>query len=242
MNARVTSLIAGALLSPALSACGSKDSDQPAIHLVDPKDAYGMSYAEWAVDWVRYVNSVSPPECSNPLMSETGADCGLYQDEKSPAFFLVGNFGGVSIRKQCAAPAGKALFFPLIVAWGDNVGVPTDMLLSDDDIKAYIQSTFDLILVDSLQLSVDGQSLDDLASGAVGPTPYTLQLAPQANAYYCMGAEDVAGEFPGYTSGYWAMLPPLEPGSHVLQFGGSAKGTATAEAQKIVQTYHLTVE
>jgi hypothetical protein len=205
-------------------------------------DAHGKSYAEWSADWVSYVNSVSPPECSNPLMSDTGADCALYQDADSPAFFLVGNFGGVSIRKECVAPAGKALFFPLVEVWGDNAGVPADMLLSDGDLRAYVDSKFDDMVADSLQLSVDGASLSDLARGAVHTTPYELELAPMANAYYCSGAEDVAGTFPGYTSGYWAMLPPLEAGSHVLKFGGSINGTATSEAELVQQTYHLTVE
>jgi hypothetical protein len=243
MRVRLVPLLVGICLSPTWVACSSKDAadDQSAIDLVDPDDAYGKSYAAWSLDWISYVNAVSPPECSNPLMSDTGADCALYQDEASPAFFLVGNFGGVSIRSECVAPAGKALFFPIINIWGDNAGVPADMLLSDDDIKAYVESKFDDIPVDSVYLSVDGDDLADLTRGSVRSTPYLLDLVPGANSYYCAGTEEVDGEFPGYIGGYWAMLPPLPAGSHTLEFGGTAKSTSTSEADLVKQTYNLTV-
>jgi hypothetical protein len=243
MSARVVSLLVGVFLSPSLIACGNEDSgkEKAAIDLVNPADAYGKSYAEWSLDWISYVNAVSPPECSNPLMSDTGADCALYQDEASEAFFLVGNFGGLSIRKQCVAPAGKALFFPVINIWGDNAGVPADMLLSDGDLKAYVESKFDDVPVDSLHLSVDGKSITDLTRGSVRSTPYVIDLAPGANTYFCAGTEDVEGEFSGYIGGYWAMLPPLAAGSHTLDFGGMATSTSTSEADLVQQTYNLTV-
>ena len=243
MSARFVSLVAGLFLSPALFACGSNDADEPEteVALVDAKDAYGKSYEEWSLDWVSYVNSASPPACTLPLMDDTGADCALYQDESSPVFFLAGNYGGTSVRNKCVAPADKALFFPLVNAWGDNAGVPADMLLSDADIKAYVDGKFATVETDSLHLSVDGQALGNLTDGVVPSAQYTLQLAPMANSYYCSGIDGVEGEMPGYVAGYWAMLAPLAAGKHAIEFGGTAKGTSTTEDEIIEQTYSLTV-
>ena len=243
MRTYLTPLMAVLVLGPALVACGNDASDTKSstIALVDPASAYGKSYAEWSLDWVSYVNSVSPPECISPLMDDSGASCGLYQDEASPVFFLAGNYVGVSIRDNCVAPAGKALFFPLINVWGDNAGVPEDMLLSESDLKAYVESNFDRCYVDQLRLEVDGESVADLAKGGVRSAAYTLELAPMENIYTCGGMDDVEGEFPGYVSGYWAMLAPLDAGEHTLEFGGAAKGSTTSEDQPVGQTYNLTI-
>ena len=227
-----------------LLACSSKDaaSDKTSLELVSPDDAYGKTYADWAATWVQYVSSASPPDCNQPLMDETGESCALNQDDASDVFFLVGNYAGVSVRDKCKAPASKALFFPLINVWGDNAGVPADMLLSDSDIKAYMKSKFNDMDSSSLKLSVDGTTVPNLASGAVPVAPYTLELAPMANVYVCNGSSDVQGEFPGYLSGYWAMLPPLSAGQHHLEFGGTAKGSTSMDMQTVDQTYELTVE
>jgi hypothetical protein len=94
----------------------------------------------------------------------------------------------------------------------------------------------------SLKVSVDGTMVPHPASGAVPVAPYTLELPPMANVYVCSGSPDVQGEFPGYLSGYWAMLPPLSPGQHHLEFGGTQNGSTSMDTQTIAQTYELTVE
>ena len=243
MSLRSGTALLGIIACVGLNACGDDDpkQDSAELSIVDPSNAYGKTYAEWSAEWIEYVNSVSPPECANPLMDASGASCALYQDEDSPVFFLTGNYGGVSIRDECVAPAGKALFFPLLNIWGDNAGVPADMLLSDADIRAYVESSYENVIADSLHVSLDGVAIEGLDAGGVPSAPYQLELAPEANTYYCAGVEDVAGEFPGHVSGYWAMLPPLAAGAHTLEFGASSQGTATTEGTTIDMRYELLV-
>jgi len=234
-------------LSFVATACSS-DDDEPApqktkLDILDPSAPHaGKTYGEWAEGWVQYWTGTAPPECVNPINDDTGASCALYQDPASPVFFLVGNFGGVSLRDACVVPAGKSLFFPLLNTTGDNAGVPEDMILSDADLQNFAQASFKVMVPESLYLTVDGQSIAHLERGGMPSTPYTIDLLPDANLYTCSGVDGVEGEFKGYASGYWAMLAPLAPGKHTLTFGGKTSDSPQGQALTIDVSYELTVE
>jgi hypothetical protein len=235
-----------AVLAVLASACGGDDekaTPEPTLDILDPTEAhYGGTYEEWAAAWVQYVNDVAPPECINPILDTTGETCALYQDPESPVFLLVGNFGGISIREDCVVPAGKAIYLPLINSYGDNAGVPAEMTVSDAELKAYVEGNFELIDSDSLRLAIDGQELERLERGAIPSAPYTIDLEPGANVYECNAVEGVEGEFSGYVSGYWAMLAPLEPGAHTIEFGGASDAAPQGQPVTIDVRYELTVE
>jgi hypothetical protein len=230
-----------ALLCLAASACGSDEKAASTLDMLDPSSVhYGKAYAEWSASWVAYINSFAPPDCMNPLLDASGASCLLDQDPQSPVFFLVGNFGGVSLRTECVVPSGKALFFPLINAWADNAGVPTEMTLPDADLKSFVASNFETYATSTLRLTVDGQEVPKLERGGIRSAPYVLNLPAGKNPYSCM---DVAaeGEFPGYTGGYWAMLPPLADGPHTLRFGGSQMSASPSNDVTIDVSYDFSV-
>jgi len=236
-----------ASLGLALGGCGDGDDEPaptpPKVDILDPATAHeGQTYAEWAADWVQYWTSTAPPECVNPITDATGEGCALYQDPDSPVFFLVGNFGGVTLRDACVVPADKYLFFPLLDTTGDNAGVPEDMLLPEADLKNYVEAAYEVMLPDSLYLTVDGHAVEGLARGGIPSAPYTLDLAPDANLYTCSGVDDVEGEFPGYLSGYWAMLAPLTPGAHSITFGGKTSASPQGQALTLDVSYELTVQ
>jgi hypothetical protein len=230
-----------------LTACGS-DDDEPApakakLDILDPAAPHaGKTYEEWAAEWVRYWNRTAPPECVDPILDETGESCALHQDEGSPAFFLVGNFGGPSLRDACVVPAGKSLFFPLLETTGDNAGVPENMVLSDADLRNFVEAGYEVMLPESLYLTVDGQSIGHLERGGIPSATYTVDFAPDANHYTCMGVDGVEGEFSGYLSGYFAMLAPLAPGAHSITFGGKTSASPQGQALTIDVRYDLTVE
>ncbi|MGC4088083.1 MAG: hypothetical protein QM756_09330 [Polyangiaceae bacterium] len=233
-----------ALLLSALVAAGCSDSDSGTqLDIADPSTPqYGKTYEEWAAEWVAYVNRVAPPECASPFTDATGASCQLYQDADSPVFFLVGTFGGVARRNECVVPHGKALFFPLIGTWGDNAGVPSDMLLSDAELKAYVESLYAGLLPESLKLTVDGQSITKLERGGFSSAPYLITIPPDANSYTCINVPGVEGEFAGQVSGYWALLPALAPGKHTVAFQAASHGQVGVEDVNIDVSYTLTVE
>jgi hypothetical protein len=224
-------------LSLLLAACGSDGNDN-GVDILDPATFhYGKTYGEWAAEWVHYVYSDSPPECENPITDPTGAHCRTYQDLTSPVFFLAGNFGGVSHRSECPVPEGKALFFPLLMVWGDNAGTTADRILSDDGLKRYAQSNFDTFERSSLRLLVDGHSIPALERGAIPRAPYVAHMEAGKNPYACMGIEDVEGDFPGYVTGYWAMLAPLPPGPHSIAFRGHVTSTMPNNDVRLDVTY-----
>jgi len=236
----------GVVLAGLACACGENDeqpSPESGIDMLDPADPhYGKTYAEWAGEWVQFINDTAPPDCANPIMDTTGEHCALYQDPASDVFMLAGNYGGVSIRTECVVPANKALFFPLLGSSGDNAGVPQDMLLPDAEIKAFLESSFELMEEDSLKLEIDGHAIGDLERGAVDTAPYVIELEPEANIYTCQMVDGVEGEFAGYVAGYWAMLAPLEPGPHTISFGGTQSASPQGQKTTVDVTYELTVE
>lgn len=234
-------------LGCALTACGDGDEEpaptQTKLDILDPAAAHeGKTYAEWAEAWVQYWTSTAPPECVNPVTDATGESCTLYQDADSPVFFLVGNFGGVTLRDACVVPAGKTLFFPVVNTTGDNAGVPEDMLLSDADLQNFVEASYDAMEPESLYLKVDGQGIDGLERGGIRSAPYTVDLEPDANLYSCSGVDGVEGEFGGYLSGYWAMLAPLAAGAHSITFGGKTAASPVGQALTIDVRYDLNVE
>lgn len=223
--------------------CSSEGDSKPTeLGLVDPAtDPYGKSYSAWAVDWVDWVHTSVPPSCM-PMNDTTGEHCAVGQAEGAPVFFLAGTYGGVAVRDRCVAPASAALFFPILNTWGDNAGVPTDQLLSDAEMKSYVEGKVQQIDVESLTLEVDGRPVEGLERGLVPATPYLLDLPPGASSYTCTGNPDVAGEFSGYVGGYWAMLAPLGPGKHVVHFTGRVNPSAFEEAVTLDVRYELSLE
>jgi hypothetical protein len=229
-----------------LASCGGNDDQakpEALLDILDPSIAhYGKTYEQLAGDWIQYVYDVAPPDCLNPVTDATGLSCALYQNPDAAIFHLVGNYGGVSVRDECVAPAGKPLFFPLLNSYGDNAGVPEDMTLPDRELSSYAASNFDLMQKDSLRLVVDGHTVRNLERGAIPVAGYAVTLEPDANILTCQMIDGYEGEYTGYLSGYYALLAPLSPGAHTIAFGGSSSSAAQGQAVTVDVTYHLTVE
>jgi hypothetical protein len=205
-----------------LAACAA-DTSEPKVAMLDSAVAqYGKTYAEWAAEWVLYSYRFAPPDCHNPLEDPSGAWCRENQREDGPVFFLAGGLGGVYRRDACVVPAGEALFFPLINTWSDNAGIADGMTVSDDGLDRLATDGFEDMDPTLLWLRVDGEDIGDLHSGAVPSTRYVLDLPPEPNRYTCAETPGYEGEYPGYVSGYWAMLAPLPPGPHTIELGAKA--------------------
>ena len=232
------------LLALALTVgCSSDSPSNEGVDILDPGQAhYGKTYAEWATDWLTYIYKMSPPECFNAIVDDSGEKCGLYQDPESPVFFLVGNYGGVTRRTGCRVPKDKALFFPIINAWGDNAGVPPEMQLSETELQNYADQTFVTYDTASLQLVVDGKKVTHLERGEVRNLHYVVTLKAGETPYDCMGISGVEGDFPGYAAGYWALLSPLSSGEHTVVFGAHSASKTPANDVTIDAGYTLTVE
>lgn len=223
-----------------VGSCGEEEPEP--FEALDPTEPqYGKTFAEWAAEWVYYVQRYAPPLCDDPIKNPTGDTCAVGQDPASPVFFLVGTYGGPAVRKECVVPADVALFFPLANVWGDPAGV-TGEVWTDEAVKANIEETVPTFVEDSLYATVDGRPVEDLAKGIMKEAvPYRVHVPEGPNNYTCDGIDGVSGEFGGYVLGSWVMLPPLGPGKHTITFGSYRKADALSPAFQLDVRYELTV-
>ncbi len=200
------------------------------------------AYAELAKGWLQWVMAL--PWSTGPLTDTTGERCGMGQ--QGPVFFLVGTNGGPAVR-ECDVPADKALYFPLINGWV----IPDDQYVDEpDELDSYLSwapGYFDSGREHTceLHLRIDGEDiLPDTA--AIDAELYVRVLEPFEVELNADNWATQWGKLPGVrhyalTDGHFALLQPLEPGDHVLEFGGSVcddQGVTTFQTSA-VYTLHV---
>jgi hypothetical protein len=217
------------------------------VTVITPQSALaqtGRTYGEWSAAWWQYVLAASTKDPNNPLLSNTGGGCAAGQMAGGPVFFLVGASGsGAITRNACVAPAGAALFFPLVNAFDTHVpgdGLDTPALIWAD-LQTYVGPT------QRLFATVDGVAIDNLVPqktpyyACAGPDPactapaFSITLAGQ-NLFGVPGGSYA----PTVDLGYYLLLAPLPPGNHTLHFGGQWRYAGSTTTQDI--TYVLTVQ
>lgn len=236
------------VLAVAQAGCGGDDggSEEGACSVkpLDPKAAhYGKSYDEWMVAWQKWFWQLpqqgTGAQCVVPIQDPSGEQCAAGQDPSSDVFFLVGNFGGVTVRDACSPGADQALFFPVLSYTADNAGVAPADQVDAEGLKAAAAGMFDVAT--DLHASVDGCEMTDLQSYRLGPTEFSYVVPPEPNLQACLGMSGVEGEIkPAFTAGYWLLLPPLGAGKHEIHFEGRAD--LTPEDFVLDVTYELDLQ
>lgn len=197
----------------------------------------GQSYGRWAAEWWQWALGV--PAATNPLIDETGENCG--QRQVDDTWFLAGSLGGAPVVRDCQIPAGKALFFPLINNFlgaflSDPPETRTEAFLRD---AARCEGLLEAFAeIDDVRLGK--RRLGRLTTGDRGSQSplFNLQLPP--GNLFGVG-EDVVPELvlsPSAEEGFYIYLRPLAPGEHRLRWVVSAADCAGGE-QDI--TYNLTI-
>lgn len=219
------------LMASLTTGCGS-DAGNPSggtsstksAQVLDPAvEHYGHTDAEWATLWWRWVFEMphTAESCVLPFMDPTGEHCA--DSQSGDVFFLAGTTENVAVRKKCAVPKGKALFFPILSFTNDNAGYEPDKLQTEDEMIDFLQKQMDGVPVDQMAASLDDRPITDVARFATDITKFSYTLPEEPNTYTCYGANGVTGLVdPAYATGYWVMLPPPAAGAHVLHFEGHA--------------------
>ncbi len=218
----IVGIVLALAIAPAPKALASNNN------LVYPPDkaVYGMTYGDWAAAWWQYVFSVPSPD--NPILDTTGEKCDE-QQSTCPVFFLVGAFGG-SVTRNCTVPAGKAIFFPILNFECDTLSPPTRGG-NEWELRTCVGKIADFIDVNSLKVTIDGKKLHRLQRFRVQSPVFHLTV-PVDNF---LGWDPASGL--AVTDGYYVMLKPLSPGSHVVHFEGSIPSISFT----LSITYNLTV-
>ncbi|MBL8946614.1 MAG: hypothetical protein JNK45_25830, partial [Myxococcales bacterium] len=134
-----------------------------------------------------------------------------------------GTFGG-PVERTCDVPAHKYLFFPLINRWGIFL---EEFYASEQEFIDFLTEYFaaNRAATCQLMLRLDGEDLvsDELeeldeALYVDVLEPFDVDINPDnwATQYGFEG-----GVTPMLTDGHFALLRPLEPGVHTLEFGGT---------------------
>jgi hypothetical protein len=181
---------------------------------------YGLTYGQWSAKWWQFVFSI--PAANNPLFYDDKCDVG----QSGPVWFLTGKFcvnascaTFLSVTRDCTAPAGKALFFPIANSEFDNLGI--DPPWTTDQLRQAAQAAQDTCT--NMTCEIDGVAINGLSPASTSPyrvtSPVFDYTIPDNNLFqflgYNFGAQTVQG---AVADGIFLMLPPLPVGHHVIHF------------------------
>ena len=219
--------------SPALHDRG--DNPNPALF---EKDAhpYGASMVTWgerASQWMW-----GTPLDHNPLLDQTGADCGVGQ--RGPVWFIAPIAGPrvFSGSRTCTIPPERAVFLVVGVDVNDYpCPDPTFVPAPGQSLYDFLIETDKPIMdsVNFLSVSLDGQELNDiLGYRFISDDLFNITGDPSMQVVdSCI----TGSPQPAIMDGFFVMFKPLDPGQHTIV----VRGTNTFGANKTF-TYHLTVQ
>jgi hypothetical protein len=169
---------------------------------------FGVTWERWAAMWCSWLLSI--PKRQNPAIDDTGEYCSINQDNEN-VWFLTGTFGNiVPVNRKCTVPAGRGIFFPILVK-EDSFQEDPD-LKTEEDLKKRCQDATNRLV--QMEATIDGKTLDRLESYRVQSEVFDLTF-PEDNVYNAR---------PGLTrsvcDGYWLFIKPLLPGKHYIYFKG----------------------
>lgn len=235
----IPKLAVAALLTTTLTATAC---DKVGPLILQSSEQTERAYAELSKQWVRW--ALALPHSTGPITDQTGEACGL--DQHGKVWFLAGTDGG-AVERDCTIPANKALFFPLIngfiVPSPESVDEPHELAGFLDWAPGYFAyyraRTCELTLrIDGEDILPDTASLDaELYVAILEPFDLELDDDNWASQWGKPG-----GHYPvALVDGHWALLEPLPPGEHTIEFGGTVCDGDTVEFETFT-VYNLQVE
>ena len=200
------------------------------------------AYEELTRRWLQW--AVALPHSQSPISDETGERCALGQDDD--VWMLAGTFGGPATR-SCDVPAHTPLFFPLMNRWvipgKDPSWAPADVPAFIEAVGQYFASqrthTCELTLVlDGEPLLADAEEIDEELYVALDE-PFEVEVNDD-NWASASGKQGGLYQF-ALADGHYALLRPLPPGDHVLEFGGASCDDAGTVVWETSAVYELHV-
>jgi hypothetical protein len=174
----------------------------------------GKTLAEWSAEWWKW--ALSFPIETNPLVDVDGSRA--HVGDVGPVFFMGGIFDledtSPTATRSFTVPVGKRLFFPILNAIF-FVSSPGEILGDAIDYVTGVASA-----ATDLHATIDGIDVPNLSSHREA-SPIFEVTVPENNLFASLGLP--AGTYaPAVSDGFWLMLEPLSPGTHVITFGGTS--------------------
>lgn len=199
-----------------LLACASFGALSAPAATISPTQAVaGLSQAEWSKAWWQWAASFD--NAQSPVADQTGELCGAKQS--GPVWFLAGTYGTRRTIRLCKVPKGKHLFFPLI---NYVVTRPVEREVSCQSVMRNAARLTDDVA--ALVLEVDGQRIEGLEAHRQPSKCFNIAERSTPKQFV----------FPSAANGYYVMLKPLSPGTHVINFGGALPGMLQAVTYTVI--------
>jgi hypothetical protein len=241
-----------AVLIISLSGATARAGNGASAKILPPNShPYGMSYGEWSEAWWQWCFSL--PVTSHPLFDTADVSTG----QSGQVWFIAGNFTGTPVTRNVTIPSGKALFFPIFNAWGDNTDCNGAEMISDGNTEAFLRNLVKTTFIDpaqNLSCTIDGRTVTGLADPA--NSPYLVASPTPGGFSYVIPSTDSLLDYFGLTcwannsgtpilvsaaiyhpvaEGFYLMVAPLSVGSHTIHcHGGTSAFTEDF-------TYNITV-
>ncbi len=189
----------------------------------------GKALGEWSVEWWRW--ALSYPRDSNPLLDGTGKGCAAGQS--GPVFFLgaledPSRQVVISVRDECRVPEETHLFFPIFASIVLGTGGGGEDCGECEEVDGHLEPV-------KLYCMVDGTWLADLEQHRESSSGCFDITLPEDNL-----EARAAGDYSACAGGYWIMLPPLPPGTHIIRYQ-ALRGDPENPLQEFSITYFLQV-
>jgi hypothetical protein len=176
-------------------------------------------------------HALSIPAPQNPFHDQTGAYCSLWQSGSVWFLYITnGNPIGEPVVRECTIPVGKTIFMP-IMSWVCLPFPNETVQFAIDGCKEINDKT------DILRLRIDGKARNDLITRRASSHAFALVL-PDDNIFGVPASIVVAVH-----DGYFATLPPLGVGTHIVRVqGGTTSEGFTSDVRyrlKVVKPIKL---
>lgn len=181
----------------------------------------GHSQSDLSRIWWQWAGSFESED--SPIFDRSGTNCGLKQNGQ--VWFLAGTYGSARVQRTCTVPRGRYLFFPLInyIVTPCSGDAPCAARPSCTDVSDTAREMTDNPSL--LILEIDGKRYSGLERHRQA-TVGCFDLAALTSA--------AGAAFPSASNGYYALLAPLSPGAHVINFGGILPSLALAVTYRLI--------
>ena len=187
----------------------------------------GKTIADWTQDWLTW--GFQAPAAANPILDPDGSFANV--DNSGPVFFVAGAFlnnPAPVIIRTFSVPEGKPILISVLEAadaecCGSPLAIPgwkgTPAALVEKVISGFPGR------VRTMSASIDGTPVTDLRAHFEQTGIFSMGPVQDGSLISEVGYTVGDEVFPAGGSGYYLMVEGLTPGTHVLDFGGSASST-----------------
>ena len=172
----------------------------------------GHGYSGWSAEWFKWFLFI--PTSMHPALDSTGDFCA--EDQSGKVFYLASNLMTTDT-VPCTVPTGKSIFFAIANVECSTVEPPPFFGSTEEELRDCARSWADHIVPSSLEVTVDGRPLQQLASYRAASPLYSFEY-PADNIFGIPGGP---GTGQSVADGYWIYLLPLSAGGHTVSFSGA---------------------